>query len=159
MHGGLGRYNRPSLNWRRNRMQKEWALPAAAVVLLMIFVVTLVPVFVNADTFRPTVENQLSSSFGREVTMGRLTLSILAGNLAADDIAIADDQTTRCRRRNSASRAPSSGAHHPAEHRYSVHPADSECNRQMEFRHHWRSFSNIRPDPVEFSTRPHGRRT
>jgi AsmA protein len=72
-------------------MQKEWALPAAAVVLLMIFVVTLVPVFVNADTFRPTVETQLSSSFGREVTMGRLTLSILAGNLVADDIAIADD--------------------------------------------------------------------
>ena len=91
MHGGLGRYNRPSLNWRRNRMQKEWALPAAAVVLLMIFAVTLVPVFVNADTFRPAIENQLSSSFGREVTMGRLTLSILAGNLVADDIAIADD--------------------------------------------------------------------
>ncbi|MGA8088424.1 MAG: AsmA family protein [Terracidiphilus sp.] len=72
-------------------MQKEWALPAAAVVLLMIFVVTLVPVFVNADAFRPTVESQLSSALGREVTMGRLTLSILAGNLVADDIAIADD--------------------------------------------------------------------
>src|SRR5579864_6910346 len=72
-------------------MQKEWALPAAAVVLLMIFIVTLVPVFVNADTFRPTVESQLSSALGRDVTMGRLTLSILAGNLVADDIAIADD--------------------------------------------------------------------
>ncbi len=72
-------------------MQKEWALPAAAVVLLMIFVVTLVPVFVNADTFRPAVESQLSSALGRDVTMGRLTLSILAGNLVADDIAIADD--------------------------------------------------------------------
>jgi AsmA protein len=73
-------------------MQKEWALPAAAVVLLMIFIVTLVPVFVNADTFRPTVESQLSSALGREVTMGRLTLSILAGNLVAEDIAIADDR-------------------------------------------------------------------
>ena len=72
-------------------MQKEWALPAAAVVLLMIFIVTLVPVFVNADTFRPTVESQLSSALGREVTMGRLTLSIMAGNLVADEIAIADD--------------------------------------------------------------------
>lgn len=72
-------------------MQKEWALPAAAVVLLMIFIVTLVPVFVNADTFRPTVESQLSAALGRDVTMGRLTLSILAGNLVADDIAIADD--------------------------------------------------------------------
>ncbi len=72
-------------------MQKEWALPVAAVVLLMIFVVTLVPVFVNADTFRPTVESQLSSALGRQVTMGRLTLSILAGNLVADDIAISDD--------------------------------------------------------------------
>jgi AsmA protein len=72
-------------------MQKEWALPAAAVVLLMIFIVTLVPVFVNADTFRPAVESQLSSALGRDVTMGRLTLSILAGNLVADDIAIADD--------------------------------------------------------------------
>ena len=72
-------------------MQKEWALPAAAVLLLMIFIVTLVPVFVNADTFRPAVESQLSSALGRDVTMGRLTLSIMAGNLVAEEISIADD--------------------------------------------------------------------
>src|SRR5579863_2295696 len=74
-------------------MEKQWALPVAAVVLFMVFVVTLVPVFVNADTFRPTVESQLSSALGRDVTMGRLSLSLLAGNLVADDIAIADDPT------------------------------------------------------------------
>jgi AsmA protein len=66
-------------------MQKQWVLVFAAVALFMVFIVTLVPVFVNADTVRPTVESQLSSALGREVTLGRLTFSILAGNLIADD--------------------------------------------------------------------------
>ncbi len=72
-------------------MLKQWVLVVAAVLFLILFVLSLVPFFVNAEALRPTVENQLSSALGREVTLGHLTFSIMAGNLVADDIFVADD--------------------------------------------------------------------
>ncbi len=72
-------------------MLKQWVLVVAAVGFLVLFVLSLVPFFVNAEALRPTVENQLSSALGREVTLGHLTFSIMAGTLVADDISIADD--------------------------------------------------------------------
>jgi len=75
-----------------NLMLKQWVLIAAAVVFLVLFIVSLVPFFVNAESFRPTIESQLSSALGREVTVGHLTFSIMAGSLEAEDISIADDR-------------------------------------------------------------------
>jgi AsmA protein len=70
---------------------KQWVLAVAAVAVLIVFTVSLVPFFVNAEAFRPTIESELSSALGREVTMGHVTFAILAGSLDAEDIFIADD--------------------------------------------------------------------
>ncbi len=51
----------------------------------------MVPFFVNADTFRPTIQADLSSALGRQVTLGHIGLSLITGSLVADDISIADD--------------------------------------------------------------------
>jgi AsmA protein len=72
-------------------MDKRWIVLGAVVVGVFLFVIFLVPFFVNADTFRPTVESQLSSALGRNVTLGKLSFSLLNGSLMAEDIAIADD--------------------------------------------------------------------
>ncbi len=72
-------------------MLKQWVLVVAAVIFLILFVLSLVPFFVNADSFRPAIESQLSSALGREVTVGSLTFSIMARSLDADDISISDD--------------------------------------------------------------------
>lgn len=72
-------------------MQKRWVRIAIAVVVLLFLVIVLVPFFVNADTFRPTVQAQLSQALGRPVTMGRLSFSLLGGSLKAENIVIADD--------------------------------------------------------------------
>jgi AsmA protein len=64
-------------------------LVAAAVLLLL--VVVLVPLLVNANTFRPTLETQLSSALGRQVMLGNLSFSVFSGSLVADNISIADD--------------------------------------------------------------------
>lgn len=72
-------------------MKKPWMLISGVVVAVFLLVILIVPFFVNADTFRPTVESQLSSALGRNVTLGRLSFSLLAGSLVAEDIAIADD--------------------------------------------------------------------
>ena len=72
-------------------MQKRWIKIgigiAAAIVLLLI----IIPLFINADTFRPTVEDQLSSLLGRRVTFDHLSFSLFGGKLVAQNIAIADD--------------------------------------------------------------------
>ena len=62
-----------------------------AVVVLLLLAVLLVPLFINANTFRPTLESQLSDALGRKVTLGNLSFSLFSGSLVADNISIADD--------------------------------------------------------------------
>ena len=72
-------------------MQKRWMKILIGAVALVVVVVVAVPIFFNADTFRPKLQDQLSSALGRQVTLGHLSLSLLSGSLVADDISIADD--------------------------------------------------------------------
>ncbi|MGA8530377.1 MAG: AsmA family protein [Acidobacteriaceae bacterium] len=74
-------------------MKKRWVRVLLAVVVLVVAAVLIVPLFVNADAFRPTLENQLSSALGRKVTLGHLSFSLWSGSLVADNVAVADDPT------------------------------------------------------------------
>lgn len=73
-------------------MQKRWVKVAVAAAALLIVFFGLVPLFINADTFRPKVENELSRSLGRKVTLGHLSFSFITGSLVADEISVADDR-------------------------------------------------------------------
>ena len=75
----------------RSLMQKRWVKVAIAAAALIVLVLLLVPFFVNADTFRPKIEDDLSSALGRKVTLGHIGLSLLTGSLVAENISIADD--------------------------------------------------------------------
>jgi AsmA protein len=46
---------------------------------------------VNITALKPLVENRLSAMLGRQVELGELTLSILAGTVDARNLAVADD--------------------------------------------------------------------
>jgi len=72
-------------------MQKRWVKIAIVVVALFVIVLVLVPFFVDADTFRPTIQNELSSALGRKVALGHIGLSLLTGSLVAQNISITDD--------------------------------------------------------------------
>jgi AsmA protein len=61
------------------------------VFAILIVVVIALPFVVNVNSFRPKLESELSSSLGRPVTIGNLGLSILAGSVSAQDLAIGDD--------------------------------------------------------------------
>jgi AsmA protein len=64
---------------------------AAIVVGVLILIVILIPFFIDANTFRPKLESELSDALGRPVKVGNLSLSIFSGAVKADDISIADD--------------------------------------------------------------------
>ena len=63
----------------------------AIVVVLLIVIAIAIPFFVDANTFRPKLESELTSALGRPVQVGNLSLSLFSGSVSADDISIADD--------------------------------------------------------------------
>jgi AsmA protein len=62
-----------------------------ATVVLLLLVVVLVPLLVNAKTFRPALETQFSAALVRKVTLGNLSFSLFSGSLIAGNISVADD--------------------------------------------------------------------
>jgi AsmA protein len=60
-------------------------------VALLIVIVVSLPFLINVDEFRPTLQADLSSALGREVTLGNLSLKILAGEVTADDLSVSED--------------------------------------------------------------------
>ncbi|MGB0064631.1 MAG: AsmA family protein, partial [Terracidiphilus sp.] len=72
-------------------LKKRWIKIAIAAVAAIIVILIVAPFFINADTFRPRIQADLSSALGRQVTLGHIGLSLLTGSLVADDISIADD--------------------------------------------------------------------
>ena len=71
-------------------MRKHW-IKIVVVLVVLVAAVALVPFFVNADSFRPTLETKLSSAIGRKISLGHLDFSLLSGSLVASDITIGDD--------------------------------------------------------------------
>jgi len=63
----------------------------AIVIAVLIVIVIAIPFFIDANTFRPKLESELTDALGRQVKVGNLSLSLLSGSVTADNISIADD--------------------------------------------------------------------
>ena len=67
-------------------------LKIIGIVLAVILLAALaLPFFINANQFRPVLEERLTAALGREVKIGDLKLSVFSGGASASDITIADD--------------------------------------------------------------------
>jgi AsmA protein len=63
----------------------------AIVIGIVIVAVIAIPFLIDANTFRPKLDAELTSALGRQVTVGNLSLALLSGGVTADNISIADD--------------------------------------------------------------------
>ena len=63
----------------------------AIAVAVLILIAVAIPLLVSVNSFRPQIESSLSSTLGRSVKVGDLSLSILSGSVKADQLSIADD--------------------------------------------------------------------
>jgi AsmA protein len=61
------------------------------VVAILVLVAAALPLFVNANQFRPLLETKLTKALGRQVKLGDLKLSVFSGGVTASDLSIADD--------------------------------------------------------------------
>jgi AsmA protein len=71
-------------------MKKPLLIVGGIVVLLLVILLAL-PLFINANQFKPTLETKLGAALGRQVTIGDIKLAIFSGGVTVSDIAIADD--------------------------------------------------------------------
>jgi len=74
-----------------NSTQKKILKIVGIVVVALIVIAIAIPLFVNVNNYRPQIESSLSSTLGRDVKVGNLSLSILSGSVEADQLSIADD--------------------------------------------------------------------
>ncbi len=70
------------------KAKTRYVLIGVGVVVLILI---CIPFFVNVDSFRPMLEQELGKSLGRDVKVGKLGLSLFSGSVKADDITIAED--------------------------------------------------------------------
>src|SRR5882762_3118702 len=64
---------------------------AGIVVALLIVIAIAVPLLVNVNNFRPQIESTLSTTMGRPVKVGNLSLGVFSGSVGADQLSIAED--------------------------------------------------------------------
>ncbi len=69
------------------RVARWCGIIAVALLLLLLSV----PLWIDAASFRPVLESKLSAALAREVRLGELKLTVLAGSVTASDLAIGDD--------------------------------------------------------------------
>jgi AsmA protein len=70
---------------------KRWLRIGGIAVTVVLLILIALPLLLNVNRFRPTVQSEASAALGRQVTVGDLNLSILSGSVSASSIAIADD--------------------------------------------------------------------
>jgi hypothetical protein len=65
-----------------------------AIVAVVLLLILCLPLFINANQFKPTLETKLTAALGRKVTIGDIKLAIFSGGVTVSDISIADDCDT-----------------------------------------------------------------
>jgi len=72
-------------------MRKKLTIITVAVVLAFLAVGAAVALLFDVDRFRPQLARAMSAAVGRDVAIGHMSMSLLAGTAVVDDLKIADD--------------------------------------------------------------------
>ena len=69
----------------------KWLRILGILLAVVILAVLALPFLINANQFRPVLEERLTAALGREVKIGDLKISVFSGGAAASEVTIADD--------------------------------------------------------------------
>jgi AsmA protein len=72
-------------------MKKKLLIAGSAIVGLLIVVVAGLWLFLDANQFRPQLENAMGGALGRKVSIGSIKIALLSGGMAIENLSIADD--------------------------------------------------------------------
>ena len=71
--------------------KKSVGLGVVGFIVVVIIALAAIPSFLGTDSFRTRIEDTLSHTLNRKVTIGKLSISLLTGSLDAEDATLADD--------------------------------------------------------------------
>jgi AsmA protein len=71
-------------------MRKILTIVGIIAAVLVVILVAL-PFAIDVNKFKPTIETNISDALGRKVELGNISLAILSGGVAVDNVVIADD--------------------------------------------------------------------
>lgn len=71
--------------------KKSAGLGVVVFIVVLIVALAAIPPFLGTDSFRTRIEDTLSHTLNRKVTVGKLSISLLTGSLDAEDATLADD--------------------------------------------------------------------
>jgi AsmA protein len=72
-------------------MKKKPLMIVGGIVVVLFLIVLALPLFINANQFKPALQTQLGSALGRSVGVGDISLSIISGGVTVSDVSIGDD--------------------------------------------------------------------
>ena len=72
-------------------MKRKPLLIIGGIVVLLFLIILALPLFINVNQFKPTLETKLGVALGRKVGIGDIGLSILSGSVTVKDVSVADD--------------------------------------------------------------------
>ncbi len=75
---------------KKSLVKKALIIVGGVIVLLIVIVIAL-PLFVDVNKYKPTLETDISTALGRQVEIGNIHLSLLSGGVSMDEVSIADD--------------------------------------------------------------------
>src|SRR6266481_1488834 len=70
---------------------RKLILALVVVFALLLVAVIAVPFFIDANKYKPMVEEQAQKALGRKLALGNIDLSVWHGGIVIHDISISDD--------------------------------------------------------------------
>ena len=75
----------------KNKLVKKALIIGGTVIAVLVVIAIILPLFIDVNKYKPTLETDLGAALGRQVTIGNIELSILSGGVTVDDVSINDD--------------------------------------------------------------------
>ncbi len=76
---------------RRFVLKKTLLITGSAIAGLLVVSILGLALFLDANQFRPQLEQAMGEALGRKVTVGNIKTALLSGGVAVEDLSIADD--------------------------------------------------------------------
>jgi len=70
---------------------KKLIYVVGGIVVLLLAVAAILPFVIDANRYRPEIQDMMSKALNRKVDIGNIQLSIFSGGVAVDNLSIADD--------------------------------------------------------------------
>jgi AsmA protein len=72
-------------------MSRKLLYIGGGILAVLLLIILLLPMFLDANQYRPRIEAMMSEALNRKVSIGNITLSIFSGGVSVENLSVSDD--------------------------------------------------------------------